>query len=54
MASILLRSVPDGASELLESRQLEAKELLQLILLELRKMNIQLQIITDEEEIDSC
>jgi hypothetical protein len=47
--AILLKSTSGRTTETLELRQLEVKELLQLVLLELKKMNVQLEIINDEE-----
>lgn len=35
--------------DLADLKQLESKELLQLILIELKKLNIHLQIVNDEE-----
>jgi hypothetical protein len=51
MPSILLRSAPSGASELLELRQLEIKELLALIVLRLDTIINHLYSITDEEGV---
>lgn len=45
--AILLKSTSGRTTETLELRQLENKELLKLILLELKKINIQLQIVND-------
>lgn len=47
--AILLKPMSGRTPETLELRQLEVKELLQLILLELKKMNVQFEIINDEE-----
>jgi hypothetical protein len=47
--AILLKSTSGRTTETLEARQLEIKELLQLILLELKKVNTHLQIVNDEE-----
>jgi len=51
--AILLKSMSGRTTETLELRQLESKELLRLILLELKKINIHFEIINDEE-ISSC
>lgn len=45
--AILLKSTSGRTTETLELRQLEIKELLKLILLELKKIDIQLQIVND-------
>lgn len=50
---ILLKPAAGGIANPLDLKQLESRELLQLILLELKNINTQLQIITDEE-ISSC
>jgi hypothetical protein len=47
--AILLKSMSGRTTETLEARQLEIRELLQLILLELKKVNTHLQIVDDEE-----
>ena len=60
MSNILLRStsgmvdeikLTDGAQtlDLADLKQLESKEILQLILIELQKISTHLQIMTDEE-----
>jgi hypothetical protein len=50
---IFLKPAAGGITNPLDLKQLESRELLQLILLELEKLNLQLQTITDEE-ISSC
>jgi hypothetical protein len=47
--AILLKSTSGRTTETLEARQLEVKELLQLMLLELKKINTHCEIINDEE-----
>ena len=49
MSTILLKPAAGGIANPLDLKQLESRELLQLILLELKKMNVQLEIINDEE-----
>jgi hypothetical protein len=46
---ILLKPAAGGITNPLDLKQLESRELLELILLELKNINTQLQIITDEE-----